>query len=93
MRLQGTGAPAVCFARLQRRSEAPKSNFLSDCTHSHNPPVAGALGWWSVDVVARARSPPWKDAGEVALKPLRMACQLAQLDLQYHGGANVQVRG
>ena len=95
MRFQDPGAQAVRFAaqiKLQRRTEAPITSSMSDCTHTHFPPVAGALGWRSVVAVVRVKSPPWKIAGEVALKPSKMACQLALLLLSGHGGRYVQVR-
>ena len=96
MRRQATRSAShlLCemFMRTAARPRALKRIYLSDCTHSHNPPVAGALGWWSADVVDKVWSPPGKVPGEVALKSFWMACQLAQLDLPCHGGANNRVR-
>ena len=84
MRFQDPGAQAVRFAaqiKLQRRAEAPITSSMSDCTHTHHPPVVGRAGVVVGGSGGIGKSPPWKIAGEVALKPFGVACQLAQLQL------------
>ena len=70
VRLQGPGGASHLLCETAAPLRGPDKSFLSDCTHSHNPPVAGALGWRPVVVVERARSPPVVSVGEVALRPL-----------------------